>query len=366
MKRKNSRIKRILCLAFCAAFLFSGVPHAEAAEYVPHDLIDDADLTGRIEQVLGEHPGEISIGYYYSASGESWYYNADVWAYSASLYKVPNCMLLEEKENAGEITQDTPYCGFTIAQQEYAAIVNSDNDRGHDIVRFNGGAEYGDKCSFMFKKYTDLPDDYFTEDKFVMDSWYTARFYQQILVYLYEHADEYPHVIELMKQTQPGHYLHRMSDDRYEIAQKYGEYTGKPEGVLVYHAAGIIYTPNPIVVTIMTKGAGYDEQRFGAIADVLTDYTLYLDSLAEEQAALAAAEPEPTEEPQPTPQPTPEPAPQLTPQPTPEPVIRHTKQFPILPAVFAGIAIACLGGALALKFKPEKSRKKSQKYTPKH
>lgn len=353
MKRKTA--EKAISLLLCALLVCClGAPAcAEGGGLIEQETFDNVILS-----VLGDYSGDVSVGYYYSRTGESAFFDADKFMYSASLYKVPNCMLLEELENAGEITRDTKMYGFTVEQQEYAAIVNSDNDRGHDIVRYLGGEEYGDKCSDRFIKYTSLDEDYFTDERFTGDSYYTARFYTEILTYLFNHSAEYPHVLEFMKQTQPGHYLHTMSDDVYEIAQKYGEYPDKDDGP-VYHAAGIIYCPTPIVVTVMTRNAGYNEKRFGEIAQALVNYTFELDEKAETMTVEAT--PEPTEEPQavePAVEPDPTPAP--TPEPTPEPVIEHNTGFPVwiivvCAAVFAGAAF------LAIRLKPKK-----EKYTPKH
>ena len=347
-----------------ASFLVPFGYAEETEQYEIHDMIDPDDLNSRIEYCIAGSSGDTSIGFYYSQTGEEFYYNADVWMYSASLYKVPNCMLLEEKENAGEITQDTEIYGYTVAQQEYASIVNSDNDRGHDIVRYLGGEEYGDKCSDRFIKYTDLSEDYFSEPKFTGDSYYTARFYNKILMYLYNHTDEYPHVVDLMKQTQPNDYLHLMRDYSYEIAQKYGEYPSKEDGA-VYHAAGIIYTPHPIVVTVMTKNGDYNRQLFGNVANLLVSYALELDEKIDNERAefeaRAAQTPEPTQEPV---EATPEPAPTIVITPKPE-VIK--KNASVLPLILVGVAILSIGTLLFLKFKPKEEKKqKKEKYKPKH
>ena len=369
--------KRIISVAIFLVMIFTFCTAACAENtstgYQVHNMIDDAELTSLIESCIAGEGGDTSIGFYYSQTGEEWYYNADVFMYSASLYKVPNCMLLEEKENAGEIDQTTNIYGYTVAQQEYASIVNSDNDRGHDIVRYNGGEEYGDKCSDRFIKYTDLSQDYFTDPKFTEDSYYTARYYNKILMYLYNHSDEYSHVIECMKQTQPGHYLNLMRDYSYEVAQKYGEYPSKADGA-VYHAAGIIYTPYPIVVTVMTRNGNYNEQLFGDVANTLVGYALTLDERIDEERD-AYVEPETTPEPTPdaeideqtenAPQTATEvvPTSEVNITPIPETEIIEQKVNAV-PFVLIGIAILAFGIILILKFKPKKNKK--AKYKPRH
>lgn len=351
---KTGRKIIIFLLAFCVAAGLAPPASAESSTGV----IDADELNALISECLGDYSGDVGIGYYYSPTGESWYSaDADVFMYSASLYKVPNCMILEEMENEGAINQNTEIYGYTVARQEHDAIVNSDNDRGHDIVRYLGGDEWADKCSDRFIKYTDLPESYFSDSRFLGDSYYTARYYTQILSYLFEHSEEYPHVIELMQETQPGHYLHTMQDDAYTIAQKYGEYGDKDDGP-VYHAAGIIYCPSPVVVTVMTRNAGYDESRFGRIAQTLVNYTYTLDERYEQLQLDAEETPEPTEEPvAETPEPT------ATPEPTPEPVLEHDTDFPVwLVFVCAGVFAAAAFTAIKLK----RAKNKKEKYKPKH
>lgn len=69
-----------------------------------NSIIDGSVLSSKIENFLKENsidPKKISVGYYYSATGDSWYYNGDKWFYPASMYKVPLVMLLAEKVHSG-------------------------------------------------------------------------------------------------------------------------------------------------------------------------------------------------------------------------------------------------------------------------
>lgn len=283
---------------------------AAPAEEESNGIIDGASLKAIIDDYVKENglSGNnkvFSIAYCYTATGDTWYYDADQWCYSASLYKVPCCMLLAEKEYNGEITSETQissqYANGTVDHMEQRSIVYSDNYTGHAVVEYLGGT-YSGKCAEQTVKFTDLPEDYFPED-FAAYSYYSAKYYNQILTTLFSQSDKFPRIMDYMKQDQAYHYLDLQLNGAYETAQKYGAFEEK-NGNKNYHSAGIIYTPNPIIVTIMTKNITGFEKHIGNVAKILVDYTLQLDSelstykanlliaQQEEQARLAREEQE--------------------------------------------------------------------------
>lgn len=284
-----------------AAVSEDGTVVSGGAENLPSDtgIIDSSALQTLISDYItqnGIKAENVSVGYCYLATGDEWYYNADAFHYSASLYKVPVSMLAAEKEAAGELTQETEitttYTGkTTLAALESKSIINSDNYTGHGLVEYLGGT-YAGKCADQTIKFTDLSESYF-DQSFFDYSYYSAKYYTQVLRTLYNGGEgAFPHVIEYMKQAIPGQYLRLNLEGKYEIAQKYGAYIeNSGQGTNNNHAGGIIYTPNPIAVTIMTVDVPNFEKHIGSIAEILADYTLQLDAkLAEYEAARARAE----------------------------------------------------------------------------
>ena len=62
-------------------------------------FVDDGELTAVVEQALTEAlaPARLSyvpfsVAVHFTRTGETWYYNADEWYYTASLYKLPMIM----------------------------------------------------------------------------------------------------------------------------------------------------------------------------------------------------------------------------------------------------------------------------------
>ena len=306
-----SLIMTILVLgSMCTAAFAEAAPAEETAAAAPGDaaalpaaedsgIIDANELQQWMDSFVQEHNlnqnyMRFSVGFWYSGTGDSWYYDADQWMYSASLYKVPVSMLMAEKEAAGELTQDTVVNGTTLEYLESTALIYSNNDSGHSMVSWLGGT-YAGKCSDMTIKFTDLPESYFEQD-FYDVSYYTARYMTQVMRTLYQGGDAaFPHVLDYLKQAQPDDYYNRNAalKGSYTIAQKFGAYE-EGNGNNNNHCAAVIYTPNPIVVTVMTRNIGDYQSIIAEVGGHLADYALQLDqnleSWKQAQAEQAVAE----------------------------------------------------------------------------
>ena len=282
----------ILPLLLCLSLLVS-IP-ASAEEGMP-SILDEAQLQSYIEKYISDHginPEHLSVGFVYTATGDTWYYNPDFWYYSASIYKVPLMMILAEKEYNGEITRDTKLKGLTLGYAEDLILTHSHNDYAHLMMSVVADTE--PDCREFYKKYVDLPEDYYDPD-FRDYSYFTARFMTQVMTTLYNDPERFPNIIDCLKVAQPDHYF-RLYVKNYEIAQKYGsfrDYSNRDFN----HTTGFIYTPNPIILTVMTQDAPQPETTIGELAQYFTDYALQLDAKldsyrAEQEAARIAAEEE--------------------------------------------------------------------------
>ena len=289
---KNSRkwIAMIISLAIVlalagAAFAVEDSSNAKTDD--SYGIIDADELQKMFDDFVAQYglntkSRSFSVGFCYLKTGDMWLYNEEKWYYSASLYKVPVSMLLAEREVAGEISADTIfeniYSTGSLDTLEKKAIVNSNNDAGHALVEWMGGT-YAGKCADQLIKFTNLPKDYFNKDFFDV-SYYNVNFYTQVLKTLYDNQQNYPRIIDYMKQAQPGAYLRTYLEGTYEVAQKYGAFEEVKTNPTKNnnHAAGIIYTPNPIVVTVMTVNVENFNNRIGDVAKMLSDYALKLDA----------------------------------------------------------------------------------------
>ena len=250
---------------------------AESSGVIREDEIEalfDAYLT---ENDL--NPDLISVAYEYTATGERWYHQEDRWYYSASLYKVPLMMLLTEREYLGELTKDSDINGLPLETVEEEVLVNSNNPVAYSALLY---VAQPDVCRKMFCRYADLPEEYYTWD-FYGGSYFTARFMTDVMSTLYRNEERFPRMTDCLKRAQPGRYFRLKLDGRWEVAQKYGTYQDE-DGTDWNHASGIIYTPHPFILTVMTKYGGISETILGDLAALFCGYTIRADSrLAAEQ-----------------------------------------------------------------------------------
>ncbi|MDO4983538.1 MAG: serine hydrolase [Eubacteriales bacterium] len=310
----NRNIKKLvsvlLCLVLAASMstaAFAGLETTTAPEETGSDtdsIIDKEALGAQVQALVDRYAAansikasQVSIAYTYLATGDTWFLNPDTWYYSASLYKVPLMMILAERQAKGELSPDSMIENTSLADTETAALVYSNNDVAHASLRYISGKtdkKESEKATRpLYMAYSDLPENYYHSD-FVNYSYFSARFMNDVMETLYDESSSFPNLIDLLKQAEPGKYLRLNLGDTYQIAQKYGYYKDSRQTVW-NNITGIIYTPNPILVTVMTADAAKGEQFMGEAAELFVNYTLELDSQLEahrQQLALAQAQAE--------------------------------------------------------------------------
>ena len=305
MKKQPRQVLSVLLTLTLLVSMHAAAFSEETADLdtqTDHNGIIDSDMLNRWAESVFQDRGlnanyqDLSIGFCYTGTGDTWYWNADIWMYSASLYKVPVSMLMAEREAAGELTQESIVNGTTLEFLESTALVYSNNDSGHSMVSYLGGT-YAGKCSDMTIKYTELPESYFNSD-FIDVSYYTARYMTQVMKALYYGgAERFPHVVDYLLTAQPDAYYNSSPDfsQKYQIAQKYGSYE-EPNGNNNNHCAAIIYTPTPIIVVVMTRNIMDYQNLIAQTGAYLAEYSLELDQKAEELRRAAAEQAARTEE----------------------------------------------------------------------
>lgn len=248
----------------------------------PEESILDADaLTKLVESFLGERgisTKGFALGFCYTATGDSWYFNGDKWFYPASAYKVPLMMLLSEKVKSGEITQETGIkcdeLGETrpVSEIEDLVLVNSSNPWAHAIRKYLGGDEVWRKDAMG---YASLAESEYDPD-YMQYCYFSTRFLNEVVETLYNESERFPNIIETMKLAEPTHYFRLSMEGVYDVAQKYGSYTDQ-QGSDWNSTTGIIYTPNPIIVTVMTVNVAGAETVISDAAVMMKNYALELD-----------------------------------------------------------------------------------------
>jgi len=273
-----------------------------AAPFFEGSLLDSAAIEKMVDDYLtrkGIGKDRVGIGFCYTATGDEWFLNPDTWFYPGSMYKVPLMMILSERLRDGQIGEDTQIGGLDLDTVYRYILVNSNNDYAHAVRRFLIDGQGGDEIWRKEAQQYARIDKY--DERYMLYCYFSPRYMTQVMETLYNDPDRFPKVLDNLLQAEQGHYF-RLPDEMhvYDVAQKYGSYIDN-ENSNWNHTTGIIYTPNPFIITVMTKNVGGSEQVIADLGVLFKDYALGLDAELEafraeqaraEQERLAAEEAE--------------------------------------------------------------------------
>ncbi len=259
--------------------LYSGSFSASAEDYVPEllpepaadgHLIDGDTLTKFFDEYLHENYCDnenqcLSIAVWCPDTDEYWYYNPDVWMYGVNWYRLPVSMYLAEKVSKGELTMDSVVNGITLEYAINTALAATSNPSASSMVLYLGG-NMTTNCADLTTGLSNLPESYFV-DEYYQENAYTARLMLEITKTLYLGGEErFPLVEESMKEAMPEDFFKRDWNVAHDwvIAQTSAAYWGDGAGDRI-HCTGIIYTPSPILLTVMMKNIA-DMDIMGGVA----------------------------------------------------------------------------------------------------
>ena len=246
------------------------VPELLPAPAADGHLIDGDALTEFFDEYLHENYCDnenqcLSIAVWCPDTDEYWYYNPDEWMYGVNWYRLPVSMYLAEKVSKGELTMDTVVNGITLEYAINTALAATSNPSASSMVLYLGG-NMTTNCADLTTGLSGLPDSYFVPD-YYQENAYTARLMLEITKTLYLGGEErFPLVEESMKDAMPEDFFKRDWNVGHDwvIAQTSAAYWGEGAGDRV-HCTGIIYTPSPILLTVMMKNIA-DMDIMGGIA----------------------------------------------------------------------------------------------------
>ena len=258
---------------------------AEEAETL--SVLDEAELSELVSDFMAERglsESNFAVAYCYTGTGESWSFNGDTYFHGASLYKLSLMMGLARKVSSGELQQTDSIGGLDISYIEKRSLTYSDNEISEMIIDY-----FSPFRSFRLMQAEiagvpeeELPDDYFNSISF------SSNFMLGVLMELFRDPDKYPNIVDCLLEAEPGHYFRMTLDGQYAVAQKYGG--GNMNGVRYLHTAGIIYTPTPCLLVVMTRNATNAEYAIANMAQLMADYTLTLDQRRDDILAQRAEE----------------------------------------------------------------------------
>lgn len=266
--------RRILfSLLLCMALLFA-LPALAADE---PKVLDTEEIDQLLAPYLEKYEAtekNLGIAFLYTGTGESYFLHEDKAFYSASLYKVPLCMHYAERISEGELDWSDKWRGQTLEHLISRTLLYSDNSTASGLMFMDKDILYDNAA---FRTYCALSEEDLQKlgDKYQ----FTPRFMLNTLRTLYEEPERFPRIMDYLMDAAPGNYFEAKLEDRYDIAQKYGQW----EGVL--HTAGVIYTPTPILLVVMCDRLHGQREAIAEFAELFSDYALTLDArLAELKA----------------------------------------------------------------------------------
>ena len=254
--------------AFAEDYVY--VPELLPAPAADGHLIDGDALTKFFDEYLHENYCDnedqcLSIAVWCPDTDEYWYYNPDVWMYGVNWYRLPVSMYLAEKVSKGELTMDTVVNGITLEYAITTALAATSNPSASSMVLYLGG-NMTTNCADLTTGLSGLPESYFVPD-YYQENAYTARLMLEITKTLYLGGEErFPLVEESMKEAMPEDFFKRDWNVAHDwvIAQASAAYWGEGAGDRI-NCTGIIYTPSPILLTVMMKNIA-DMDIMGGVA----------------------------------------------------------------------------------------------------
>lgn len=246
------------------------------------------------EQLVGEElwkwkvkPKDVATGFKNTVTGETRFLNPDEYIYAASVYKVPLNMYYADRIAAGEMELDTPVGGVKYELLMNSSIVSSNN---------NNAQKLRDSVTWDFRAYQDLVlENYLMPDEeertevnplFYQSHYYNQRMVINFLSVLYENPRTYGYLIEKMKISMPRDSLFKGIDTGYEVAHKYGLFT--IDGYQALNDVGIVYTPEPILISMFTKNTS--AAPIAKYLALMVDWSKYCSEIRQgQEKAMAAA-----------------------------------------------------------------------------
>ena len=170
-----------------------------------------------------------------------------------------------ELEAAGELEPDGAVYGIPLDLFHEQSLEHSNNELSQAMLDWIGSYREFKDIAFG---YTGL-DDSLRDMEYYACGGFSARMMVGMLQTLWDDPDTFGEAISYLKDAQPGQYL-ESGDCGLEVAQKYGY--EHYDGVLNICIAGIVYTEEPFLITVLTRGVGRADELMGKLCDAFAEY----------------------------------------------------------------------------------------------
>lgn len=259
LKRPGRGRLRLLASLLLAALLLPAPAHAD-------DAADALCATvGALFEEYSLSEKNFALGFRALSDGTECWYNADKLFETASLYKLPLNMYFYELEAEGELEPDEKVCGVPLDYFHEQSLEYSNNALSQAMIDWIGSYREFKDIAFG---YTGL-DDSLRDAEYYASGGFSARMMVGMLQTLWNDQDTFGGALEHLKKAQPGQYLESGSCG-LEVAQKYGY--EHYDGVLNICIAGVVYTEEPFLITVLTRGVGRADELMGKLCDAFAEY----------------------------------------------------------------------------------------------
>lgn len=222
-----------------------------------------------------------ALGYINTVTGEEHYYNGDSYFAGASLYKLPLNMYCAEQITRGERSWDSETRGRPYREIQSSSLTYSNNPLSLALVSELGGWQ---EFRTLIASY--VGEDPTDEDYTLRHNLFTSRQMTRCAALLARESDRFPGVVDCLLESAPTRFFN-YADLPYDVAQKYAN---NIEDGNVFHAAGIIYTDDPIALVVLTGNLASQRLIMERYCELMCGYTQYQRSLRLEEEARLAAE----------------------------------------------------------------------------
>ena len=258
-KRPGRGRLRLLASLLLAALLLCSPALADGAQETLDETMEELFERYRLTEK------NFALGFRALSDGTEYWYNADKLFETASLYKLPLNMYFYELEAAGELEPDGAVYGIPLDLFHEQSLVYSNNELSQLMVDWIGSYRQFKDIAFG---YTGL-DDSLRDAEYYACGGFSARMMVGMLQTLWDDPETFGQEIDYLKEANPGEYL-ESGDCGLEVAQKYGY--EHYDGVLNICIAGIVYTEEPFLITVLTRGVGRADELMGKLCDAFAAY----------------------------------------------------------------------------------------------
>lgn len=227
------------------------------------------DILSQFRTEYGLNESNFTMGYYATGTGDAYGFQVDSFRDAATTYMVPMNMIFYDQEADGTI-QGTPdsdgnyyITTYFLPDLHLYTITGDDTAMSNTMVNYLGTFRESREALSQYS------DQSYTEE-FYTSNVLNARYMMNVLWRIYENKDTYKDLLEDMDQAQEGWGFDLKLENAYTVYHKFSQEDS------VCNDVAIINTPQPFLLAAFSQNVGHAEEMLGALAELMTEYTLYL------------------------------------------------------------------------------------------